>query len=356
VFEKNLKIFFIILLIPLFFLYGQDGPYIFYNDSPDSIITISVSLNGDISTDTLSVPESVNVQLPSQEDFFNVKLASQSFEEEKCIFPPQEKLFAVADIEGNYKDFVKILTNNGIIDENLNWSFGKGHLVLNGDFVDRGEFVTQELWLIFKLEKEAERSGGKVHYILGNHDIMILRGDDRYAVEKYHELAERTGKKIKDYFGQDTFFGRSMRTKNVIEKIGGTIFVHGGISDSLLMQKLSLSEINRIARSNIDFPDSLIDKQADLIYGRYGPVWYRGLVTDYKYYDKIAEVNLDRILSFYDADRIVVGHCVVDDISTDFEGKVVRIDVDHYENESCGIFIKGDRIYKALKSGKREKL
>jgi hypothetical protein len=33
---------------------------------------------------------------------------------------------------------------------------------LNGDFVDRGENVTQVLWLIYKIENQAQKQGGKL--------------------------------------------------------------------------------------------------------------------------------------------------------------------------------------------------
>jgi len=40
-------------------------------------------------------------------------------------------------------------------------------LVINGDLVDRGEFVTQVLWLLYKLEQQALAQNGMVHVILG---------------------------------------------------------------------------------------------------------------------------------------------------------------------------------------------
>ncbi|MGD9707741.1 MAG: metallophosphoesterase [Candidatus Delongbacteria bacterium] len=350
---KNMIATIVILTVSL--LIAQDGPYLLYYHSPDSVISISTDLNGTVTADTLETPEAVRVQIPGKSEFFEAPVRTVSVEKQ-WKFEEPEKLFAISDIEGNYDDFITILTNNGIIDENLNWSFDKGHLVLNGDMVDRGEFVTQVLWLVIKLEVEAEKSGGKVHYLLGNHDIMLMQGDTRYAVEKYHDLAKKTGRELKDYFATDTYFGSWMRGKNAVEKIGSTVFIHGGLSDSLLTYGISIEKINDIARRNIDVPDSLLGKEADLIFGSFGPFWYRGLVTDNKKYDKIKKKELKKILAYYDADRIVVGHCVVDEVSEDFKGKVVRIDVDHYEAGSCGIFIENGKVYKAMKSGERKKL
>ena len=350
---RNMIAAVVILIVSL--LIAQDGPYLLYYNSVDSVIIVRADLNGVITTDTLKMPEKAIVQIPGTEEHFSLGLESTKAEE-RCLFPDPEKLFAVSDIEGNYNDFITILTNNKIIDSDLNWNFGNGHLVLNGDLVDRGEFVTQVLWLVRKLETEAEKSGGKVHYLLGNHDIMLMQGDTRYAVEKYHDLAKKTGRDLKDYFAPDTYFGSWMRGRNAVEKIGNTVFVHGGLSDSLLTYGISIDKINEIARRNIDVPDSLISKEADLIYGSFGPFWYRGLVTDNKKYDKIKKKELKKILAYFDADMIVVGHCVVDEVSEEFKGNVVRIDVDHYEAESCGIFIENGKAYKAMKSGEKKKL
>jgi len=50
-------------------------------------------------------------------------------------------------------------------------------LVLVGDCVDRGQEVTQVLWLIYKLEIAAKNKGGSVHFVLGNHEIMNFQGN-----------------------------------------------------------------------------------------------------------------------------------------------------------------------------------
>ena len=85
------------------------------------------------------------------------------------------------DVEGNFSALRKLLQANKIITEDFNWQFGKGHLVLIGDFFDRGEQVTELLWFIYSLEEKAKDAGGYVHFILGNHEIMNLSADLRYV-------------------------------------------------------------------------------------------------------------------------------------------------------------------------------
>ena len=67
----------------------------------------------------------------------------------------------LSDIEGNFQAFRDFLINAKVIDTGLNWTFGDKHLVLVGDFVDRGASVTQVLWLIHKLEQQACAPAGR---------------------------------------------------------------------------------------------------------------------------------------------------------------------------------------------------
>lgn len=331
---------------------GPDGPYII-NLNADTTLIVSVTASNQLILDTINNHiHDVYIRTPINDSFMFV-LRDPVFDYES-VFEAPEEIFVMSDIEGNYLDFVDILKNNSIVDNNLNWSFGKGHLVLLGDFVDRGRFVTQVLWLIYKLELEAAESGGKVHFILGNHEVMNVIGDARYVHDKYHILSYLIGMDIRDFYSNNSFLGRWIRSKNVMEKIGNYIFVHGGISDSLVHAGLSIARINNIVRDFMARPDSVTDLYAPLVLNEYGVLWYRGLITDYIYYEKATPDELDEILSFYDATNIVIGHSIVDEISCDYDGKVIRIDVDHYRSLGVGILIDGDNIYKATRTGERQ--
>ncbi|MEM9983649.1 MAG: metallophosphoesterase [Bacteroidota bacterium] len=261
------------------------------------------------------------------------------------IYPMPQRLMALSDIEGNFNGFVSFLASNGVIDDQFNWTFGDGHLVLVGDFVDRGENVPQVLWLIYQLEEQAKRSGGKVHFILGNHEIMNFQGNWSYNARKYRK-ANQAISGLDDWqeatrfmYSKSTELGQWLQSKNVIEKIGSYIFVHAGLSPEILEHELSLAEINRITRENwtkdlYDNPSE--DEVANFLIGRKGPFWYRGTANDYKYYDKIIETELEQILAYYTSEKLVIGHTVFDDISTDFDGKVIRIDIKHGEEKNSG--------------------
>lgn len=89
--------------------------------------------------------------------------------------------------------------------------------MLVGDFFDRGLNITECLWLIYKLEKEAEKQGGKVHFILGNHEMMNLKSELRYVRDKYHENADTLKLDYKKWYANNTELGRWLRTKMALK-------------------------------------------------------------------------------------------------------------------------------------------
>ena len=346
-----------------FNLNGTDGPYIISSE------LYEVTNDNKFQNRTINRNDALAVKIDNADnDVFSFQL-KDSIMSEPDVYDLPEKLIVISDIEGNFDGFSSFLINNGVMDENYYWAFGSGHLLLNGDFVDRGKNVTQVLWLIYKLEHQALQQNGKVHYILGNHEIMNFQGNASYAHKKYKRVAQLISKtdSLKSatqfLYSDKTELGKWLRSKNVIEKIGNYIFVHAGLSPDILKYKVSVSEINKIARNNWDknlYDEDENNKVENLIIGKKGIFWYRGLATDYKYYDKITESKLDSILKFYEADKIVFGHTVKDDITTEFNSKTINTDVKHGQEKTSditkGLLIENGIEYKIDGKGKRTKL
>ncbi|WP_421753124.1 metallophosphoesterase [Croceimicrobium sp.] len=344
----------------VYYLNGVDGPYIL----GDSLIRVNAEnelLIEPFVSDSILVESTSGLQ-------FKLPLHA-NFEVPSVHYPLNTKLLAISDIEGNFEALQGLLQAHSVMDQNLNWTFGDGHLVLVGDFVDRGVDVAAVLWLIYKLEAEALAQGGQVHFILGNHEILNLQGNFHYAKGKYKKLASLIG--VEDdaqannrlLYSSQSHLGQWLRTKNCIEKIGNQLFVHAGLSPDILKYNLSLSEINELVRKNLDLdlykkPNS--DSIASFLMGVQSPFWYRGLVRDYKYYPKIRSNELSPILSYYHADRIIIGHSIVPEVSTDFDGRVIRIDVKHSQrlssSQSQGLLIEDGEVFKIDASGTKQSL
>lgn len=91
------------------------------------------------------------------------------------------RVVAFADVHGAFDDWTSMLQELGVVDAQLNWSGGKTHLVSLGDLIDRGPGSRKVVELLMKLDDQAERAGGAVHMVLGNHEIMVMTGDLRYV-------------------------------------------------------------------------------------------------------------------------------------------------------------------------------
>ncbi|HYF03014.1 MAG TPA: metallophosphoesterase, partial [Patescibacteria group bacterium] len=209
---------------------STDGPYVFYRDG--KLIVKSLRKSNDeinVRVDTFLNRSTANLMCYVDEstDSFPILLKDTLLTEPSRYDLP-ERIFAISDIEGNYKAFKNILVGAGVIDTQNNWTFKDGHVVLVGDFFDRGTSVTETLWLIYKLEGEAEKAGGKVHFILGNHEMMNMYGNLKYLEDKYLKNAKLIDEKYKDFYWTESELGRWLRTKNIAEQIGTILFVHGG--------------------------------------------------------------------------------------------------------------------------------
>jgi len=352
-----------------------DGPYIF--DLKDSIKVVNVNQINNSSYKIITKYEKKDKNrifvcevdnLDADEFSFSLILDCKI---PAGVYRQNEKIFVTSDIEGNFNAFYSMLVGNNIIDKNFNWTFDKGRLVICGDMFDRGEDVIPCLWLLYSLEKKAESFGGKVHFLLGNHDTMNLLLDIRYVEKKYLQLAKVLFEETDDKKAYQKLMSTNnelvkwVSSKNAVEKIGKSLFLHGGISPEVVDALFSIDEINQTVRENIQ--EQIINRfesneKANLIMGRKGPIWYRGLVKDYKeYYKKVTMTQLDKILEYYDVNRIIIGHTIVSDqITTDFNNKIIRIGTKHatkkFSGETEGLLIDGMNYWRVSDTSEKNLL
>lgn len=333
-----------------------DGPYIQYKN--DKIFVNYILDKGGtkiVKTEKNKLKEKNNLSLKVMTDIpgrsFQVALKNE-LQIEKDEFPEAKTLLVISDIEGNFAALRKLLFANNIINEDLQWIFDKGHLVLTGDFFDRGQMVTETLWFIYHLEEKAKAAGGYVHFILGNHEIMNLTGDLRYIDKKYIDIARLLNQPYISLYNEHSELGRWLRTKNIVEKIGKILFVHGGISANVNRMNISVPEINNLARPYYsDTTYNYNDQKTDTLFGDLGPFWYRG------YYEKnnaSIPVQIDSTLALFGIDRIITGHSIVaDTISSWYKGKLLNTDVPHAAGKSEALLIENDNYYRVNAEGKK---
>jgi len=85
--------------------------------------------------------------------------------------------------------------------------------------------VTEILWHLFNLEKQAARAGGMVHLLLGNHEGMLFSGDRRYLNEKYILTEKLMNTRYIDLYGENSVLGKWLRSKPVMISIDDLLFL-----------------------------------------------------------------------------------------------------------------------------------
>src|SRR5215204_1855241 len=190
--------------------------------------------------------------------------AQQVAAADKCEWSGIDRVVVIGDVHGAYDRFVEILQTAGIVDGSLRWVAGATHVVQLGDIVDRGDDSRKALDLVRRLEKEAEKAGGQLHLLLGNHEAARMLGDLRltapgeYAAfvtpnsesirEKYLKAAKPAGDEeraqlaqqlplgsieMRLAFGRDGEYGKWLRDLPAVVKINDLVFVHGGLSPAV---------------------------------------------------------------------------------------------------------------------------
>ena len=226
----------------------NDGPYVFWlDDSTAQVLMIHEGKKRQKVYKDVTKP--ISIDIPGLENKF--LLDPTKPEPTKAIWDAPKKLLAISDLEGQYENTVEFLRNNQVVDEKGAWIWGKGHLVLVGDLVDRGTQVTEVMWLVRRLEREAKKAGGAVHYVLGNHEAMVMAGDTRYVNLKYFVTCNRLETHYSNLFSENSDIGRWWRTKNSLLKIGDLLFVHAGYSPALDQEKLEIDELNNRIRDGL---------------------------------------------------------------------------------------------------------
>jgi hypothetical protein len=267
-------------------------------------------------------------------------------------------IFVIGDIHGEYHALVNLLMNNKIIDADQKWIFGEGQLVLLGDVFDRGAFVTETLWFLYELGIQARNSGGKVHLLLGNHEIMAMTGDHRYLNPKYEYFSQYTHTDYYQLFDTNSVLGRWLRNQNIILRINDYLFLHAGISPEFAAYDYSFADINSRVQKYLSSGRIAEDgSPEDIILGPIGPLWYRGYMNAGKSPTEMTQEFVDDYLNSKGLKRMILGHNEQWTINASYAGKIISADValDDSGRSGQGLFISGDEIFRCFSDGTKER-
>lgn len=298
--------------------------------------------------------------------------------------PAPERIVALGDVHGDFVQFTTILRQAQIIDGKNRWIGGRAHLVQTGDVLDRGPDSRKVVDLLIALAPQAEKAGGKVHPLIGNHEAMNILGDLRYvSAGEYQafanngsaQLRDRAYAVLSDSIRRDSTeyqeqwkashplgwvehrlafegkgkYGEWIRSNDAVLKIGRFLFLHGGISPNY--RDVPIDEINTRIRRALE--PGAPPSDAAIADDSTGPLWYRGLATAE---EGPLAAHVDSVLVKYDVDHIVIGHSVTPGaILPRHQGKVILIDVGMsaaYGGPAAALLIEGGKLL-ALHRGER---
>lgn len=346
----------------------QDGPYVTQSASGE---WIGKWVEGTtdaprVRDQAVKIGDSITVPAVGELPAFDVKLRGEpSTAPDEIDVSARVPLFVMADTHGEFAIAVQLLQRQRVIDQQLRWSFGKGHLAILGDVFDRGPNHTELLWLIYELEAEAARAGGGVHMALGNHEAMVLTGDERYLNPKYRRVAAVLGvSSHTELWNEQSLLGRWLRAKAAVFRLGPYLCLHGGISRALVDRHLSLAETNKVVREFLAEPRIPSDL-SEFVMGPAGPLWYRG------YFEREARAggftvadsgDIDLILKTFKVRAVLVGHTTVPAVTALYDGRVIAVQVYPHRDESTdapvmeALSIQRGQMFRARVDGSTEPL
>ncbi|MBP8791412.1 MAG: metallophosphoesterase [Breznakibacter sp.] len=341
---------------------AMDGPYLLYNN--DHLRMIYIDEAGKISDAQILKPKTpYTFEVHSQEGNHHFGVTLHPIKTQPAHHHEPAKIFVVSDPHGDFDSFVAILRAGKVINDQYEWIWGKNHLVVLGDAFDRGVDVLPILWLCYKLDAEAPTHGGLFHFLIGNHEDLVLAGDKRYMEEKYTRLERDLTIPYQELFSAQTELGQWLRAKNCAITIGKNLFIHAGLSQSILDREKDLQVINNTMQEYLGVGKKNMANKESLPYALFssnGPLWYRGMVRDDDKYEKIDEETIKLIRKTYQVERVIVGHTIFDDITSFYNQQVIAINVKNRDNRLAGkgraILIENNQVFVVYDNGELKTL
>ncbi|MEE4298864.1 MAG: metallophosphoesterase [Pseudomonadales bacterium] len=299
--------------------------------------------------------------------------------------PAVDRLVVFGDVHGDHDALFSLLRAAAVIDADGAWVAGETHLVSLGDLLDRGPDSRRVMDLLMRLQQEAAAAGGRVHVLVGNHELMNLAGDLRYvAPEEYAAFAGAEDDRLRaealdqarrlgiddakvntrppGFFAHRAAFlpegtyGAWLLAQRTLVVIGDMLFAHGGASPVLLEGPVETIEgrirarlrelvafrsdvrlarpdrldVGLFATSTLGAADARLGEDLapladEPFFGPSGPFWYRGTASCHPLLE--APV-LRRTLAGLDVEAVAVGHTPQRDgrIHSRLDGSVLLLD------------------------------
>jgi len=183
------------------------------------------------------------------------------------VYPKQERVIALGDLHGDLSLTLKYLRLAKVINKNGDWIGKKTFVVQVGDQLDSGrepgdsyddDMINdiEVMKYLTELDLKANKEGGRVISLLGNHEILNVEGDIRYVSKndltnfnRDGDLQKAKKERIKSFKPGNEYAKLLGCTRQSAIIIGNNLFVHAGIT-SQFMEDYEVKDINDFYKIN----------------------------------------------------------------------------------------------------------
>ena len=247
---------------------------------------------------------------------------------------PKGRVVAIGDLHGDPAAMLAAFRLAGAVDASGRWCGGQLTVVQMGDNLDRGEGELEVVLTLDRLQREAAAAGGAVHVILGNHEVLNTLLDFRFIpsmeslrawakVPQFNQHAAVVGERLERLGLPHVALGRAaalipggplarvLAARPAAIRVGGTLFVHGGLPPHPWSTVARLESLNRQARLLLQgrLPPEVRQNMSAMeeLFGEGSPFWTR---RQSEAEDEALCADLAASLKLVGAERLVVGHTI----------------------------------------------
>jgi len=269
--------------------------------------------------------------------------------ENKAVYPKVSRIISIGDLHGDFNAMFRALRLAKLVNKKGDWIGGNTYVVQVGDILDcnrggshicsSGAEEIKILDYFFKLNREAQKEGGSVINILGNHELMNVLGDFRYASEQHTEAMGGLKKRYKLFRPGGDIAKKMACYMQPIVKIGNYLFVHGAIlpshlesdipkkNEEKLQLLVDLVKQYLLGKLSLEEFKTKYPKEFKIVNPNGEMFWTRELSNPHNSKNKCMKAK--SVLEKLGADKgaIIMGHTVHPKITSDCDRRLWKIDV-----------------------------
>jgi len=251
-----------------------------------------------------------------------------------------QRIVVIGDIHADIGAARSAFQLAGAIDANDNWIGGNLIVVQLGDVIGRSYEERESLDFILAVRESADSAGGKVHVLIGNHEVFGAERELEWVSESaYAAFEDIPGLDLDDPRLVDLPMSQRARSAALapgghyaakiaefpaVLRLGNTIFAHGGVTPYWAEYGIDRinEEISHWFAGEIDQPASAL--------GRDRGNFDDNVMMSRHFSEEVGSEEcamLDASLKILGARRMIVAHTVQESITSNCNEKVWAIDV-----------------------------